>query len=87
MAGVIDRTNVGILDPIIMGMAVTPSDAVNLPWTTRQLRVTGASGDIVVTWANGEITTEPVLLGETLDWSVIKIGATGTTATGIRAYR
>jgi hypothetical protein len=39
-----------------------------------------------VTWPGGAETVEPVLAGETLDWRIVRIKATGTTATGLRGY-
>lgn len=70
----------------IGGFAITPSDSTDLPFTTLQIRVTGSAGTIALTWPGGVETTGPVLAGETLDWRIVKIKATGTTATGLRGY-
>jgi hypothetical protein len=65
--------------------AVTPHDTDALGYTTRQLYIGGA-GNIVVVWVNSAETTEPVAAGERVPWCVTHIKATGTTATGIRAF-
>jgi len=84
MADDFEGYSVGVSGPLMRGFAITPSDAADLPSVTRQIRVTGAAGDIVVTWAS--VTTEPVQANETLDWRIRKVAATGTTATGLRGY-
>lgn len=66
--------------------AITPSDSADLAKTTRQIRVTGNAGNIAVVWIDGTETTEPVEAGDVLDWRVVRVKATGTTATGIRGY-
>jgi hypothetical protein len=86
MADDFEGYSVGVSGPLMRGFAITPSDAADLPSVTRQIRVTGAAGDIVVTWADGSVTTEPVQANETLDWRIRKVAATGTTATGLRGY-
>lgn len=72
--------------PLISGFSITPDDNADLPATTRQIRVTGAAGDIAVVWANGVESTEPVAAGDLFDWRIRRIKATGTTATGLRGY-
>lgn len=76
----------GLTGPIVGAFAITPSDGADLPFVTRQIRVTGNAGNVVLVWANGVETTEPVVAGERLDWRVARVKATGTTATGLRGY-
>jgi hypothetical protein len=75
-----------LISPLLGGFAITPSDSSDLPNVTRQIRVTGASGAIAVTWFDGSSTIEPVVGGETLDWRIVRVLASGTTATGLRGY-
>lgn len=75
-----------LISPLIGGFAITPSDGADLPTVTRQLRVTGAGGDIALVWVDGSETIEPVVAGETLDWRIQRVKATGTSATGLRGY-
>lgn len=75
-----------VISPIVGGFSITPSDGSDLEQVTRQIRVTGASGNISVVWHNGSESIEPVLTGETLDWRIARVKATGTTATGLRGY-
>ena len=66
--------------------AVTPSDTVDLPFTTVGLRIAGA-GTVTVRDASGNSTTfTGVLAGETLPIAAVRVLYTGTTATGIIAY-
>lgn len=80
------RQHVDLNSPFIGAFAVTPNDSNDLPYTTRQIRITGTSGNIVVVWFSGLETTEPVTAGDRLDWRIKRIKSTGTTATGIRGY-
>lgn len=75
-----------LTSPLIGGFAITPSDSTDLAQMTRQIRVTGSSGAIAVIWADGTQTVEPVSAGESLDWRLVRVRATGTTATGLRGY-
>lgn len=86
MPDVFSSQNPSLSSPLIGGFAITPSDGTDLPFTTRQIRVTGSGGTVAVTWPAGVETIEPVLAGETLDWRIVRIKATGTTATGLRGY-
>jgi len=72
--------------PLRSGFTITPSDTADLEQVTRQIRVTGAAGDIAVVWVDGATSTEPVSVGDVLDWRIKRVLSTGTTATGIRGY-
>lgn len=83
----------GLSSPLSGGFAVAPSDTVDLPFVTRQIRVTGNAGNIAVVWAGRDPATglnfesiEAVASGDVLDWRIQRIKAAGTTATGIRGY-
>lgn len=86
MPDIFSSQSPGLSSPLIGGFAITPNDGTDLPFTTRQIRITGAAGALAVTWLGGLETIEPVLAGETLDWRIVRIKATGTTATGLRGY-
>lgn len=68
------------------GLAVTPSDSTDLPnGPCRAINVTGA-GSVAVNLSGGGTTTLTGLsAGQTVEVSVSRILATGTTATGISA--
>ena len=70
------------------GEAVTPSNTVDLTSLTKGLFVVGA-GDLKVTFAedadDAPVTLLAVAAGSYLDFSVKRVWATGTTATGIYA--
>lgn len=86
MADAFSSFSTGLMGPITGGFPITPDDASDLPAVTRQLRITGAGGDLAVVWADGAETVEPVVAGETLDWRIRRVKATGTTAAGLRGY-
>lgn len=65
-------------------VVVTPSDTVDLTHVTKGLWFEGA-GTVKVTWADGSETTRTVNAGVDYPWSVKRVWATGTTATGIQA--
>lgn len=73
------------IGPLVGAFAITPSDASELPFVTRQIYAAGA-GNVAVVWADGSQTVEPIAAGERVDWRVKQVKATGTTATGIRGY-
>lgn len=86
MADAFDTQSTGLSSPLTRGFAVAPSDSQDLPWVTRQLRVTGAPGNLSVLWASGAQSLEPVFTGDVLDWRIRRVLATDTTATGLRGY-
>lgn len=67
---------------------ITPSDAADLAYASREIWIRGAGGNITVEFepvpGGARVTTTfAVLLGDKLPWVVHRIRATGTTATGI----
>lgn len=75
-----------LISPLIGGFAITPDDGNDLASTTRQIRVTGNGGTLSVLWADGSSSVEPVSSGDVWDWRIVRVLATGTTATGLRGY-
>jgi hypothetical protein len=72
------------LAPATGVISITPSDATTLP-ATRGLYIGGA-GNVAVLMSNGSTAVFlGVPVGTTLNLSVIKVLATGTTATAILA--
>ena len=82
-----DRDNVARADPGPADDAymITPSDIINLPTQCRAIRI-GVAGDVHVITRIGEDRTLAVLDGEVLTCGVLKVFATGTTATGLLGY-
>jgi hypothetical protein len=76
----------GLTSPLSAGFEITPNDSTDLTNATRQIRITGQGGSIAVVWLGGAETIEPVSTGDTFDWRIKRIKATGTTATGLRGY-
>jgi hypothetical protein len=81
-----DSQSPALSSPLVGAFPIQPDDGADLPSVTRQLRVTGAGGEIAVLWAAGGQTVEPVSAGDILDWRLRRVLATGTTATGLRGY-
>lgn len=75
-----------LLSSIIGAFDITKSDVNELPYVTRQIKVTGA-GNLAVVWADGSTTTEAVAADTFYDWRIKQVLSTGTSATGIRGYR
>jgi hypothetical protein len=64
-------------------IAVTPSDAAPLPFVSRQVRVV-SGGNLTCIFEKAQTAiTIAVNTGETLNWRLKQIYATGTTATVI----
>lgn len=63
---------------------VTPSDEVDLPETSQMIYIAGA-GTLRVTTRGGMTVTTPVLHPGWHPLELVRIHATGTTATGIMA--
>ncbi len=78
-------TDVGLTEPLVGAFEISPDDDVDLPQVTRQI-LAGVEGNIAVIWFDGTETIEPVLAGDRLDWRIVRVLETGTTATGLRGY-
>lgn len=63
---------------------VTPSDSVNLTVAARALRI-GTGGTLRITTLSGIVRNTNVGDGEMFIVGVLRVHATGTTATGIEA--
>jgi hypothetical protein len=86
MSNAFGSYSTGLTAPVTTGFEIVPNDNADLAQATRQIRVTGQGGQMAVVWLSGVQTIEPVLAGETLDWRILRILATNTTATGLRGY-
>lgn len=74
----------GMRDPINSAAAVTPDDAADLAQVTRAIYV-GETGDLRVTLISGEVA---IFVAAGSGWHpirVMRVWATGTTATGLLA--
>lgn len=69
-------------------VAITPSDGTDLTEVVRDIRVGAVGGDVcVITSAGVTITFPATMPGERLGpFSVARVKATGTTATGLVGY-
>lgn len=75
-------------DPYVDGAAITPSDSTNLPVPTRAIYVGGAGAISAVMRSGGNsVTFAAVPVGTVLEISVVRVNATGTTATNLVALR
>lgn len=70
----------GLSDPAVTHYTVTPSDSVDLPNVPRVLYVL-TDGNIAVRDRSGVDITYPVFAGQVFQFSVVRVLATGTTAT------
>ncbi|MFM9871991.1 MAG: hypothetical protein ACKVQS_00840 [Fimbriimonadaceae bacterium] len=77
-----DGSIVGHQDPVFDAFAVTPSDTADLAQVTRGVYVGGA-GALKVTLAGGSTVTFTGLTAGIWPFEVVRIFATGTTATGL----
>ncbi|MBN9335373.1 hypothetical protein [Devosia sp.] len=71
--------------PLTVGkhhFAVTPDDGADLPIRPRALYC-AVDGNVVLTDEDGVDLTYPVVAGQVLEFSPIRVKATGTTATVI----
>lgn len=76
-------SDIRIVSPPHRAAEVTPSDTADLPHVARALYVGGA-GDVRVTTVAGDTVTLAGLSGQHV-LMVLRVWATGTTATGIVA--
>lgn len=75
------------LDPAIDLPPIAPNDNENLPKSARAIRCRGdgTAGTVRVTTAVGEVRDTYIMAGEMLIVQVMRVHATGTTATGLEA--
>ena len=74
-----------LLSPSADGIAVTPSDTVDLPTPCRRLWIGGAGAVTINTLAGHSLTYTGVPAGTYLQMRASRVFATGTTATNIVA--
>jgi hypothetical protein len=75
----------GLESPAIRHFAITPSDTVDLAIRPRVIKVLTA-GNVALRDAGGTSITYAVLAGDVLQFSAMRIMATGTTASVVGWY-
>ena len=80
-----EKGSLSLNAPLQGAFAITPDDATLLPQHTRQLRIT-TGGDLRVEFISGVVATIPVWSQDVIDLRVVRVFATGTTATGIYGF-
>ena len=74
----------GLNSPICGGFDITPDDGADIPTTTRAIMVS-AGGDVAAVMKDGSSFTLPGLTpGVIYPVRVVRVMATGTTATGVK---
>jgi len=84
MADAFAQYQVGLESPAVRASNVTPSDSVDLAEASRAINV-ATSGTVRVTTIGGTTATLYVTAGSAFPVRVLRIWATGTTATNIVA--
>lgn len=74
------------ISPSRRGVTVTGDDNNNLSFVTKEIQATGAGNISVIMVDSPAAITIPFAAGEVRAIRVIRIRATGTTATGILAF-
>jgi hypothetical protein len=78
-----ETTVASLNGPAVHAFAVTPDDAARLPETTRALYV-GTSGAVTAELQSGALATFAALAsGSILPARIVRVLATGTTASGL----
>lgn len=72
-------------DPAIYAASITPSDTVNMSFTTRGIYVGGIGDAVIVMQDDTEITFKNLASGTILPVRAIRVNATNTTATHLVA--
>lgn len=78
----IDGSLVGQQDPVFDAFVITPSDGADLAQVTRGLYL-AVGGSLKVTMAGGATVTFSGLTPGIWPFEVVRVHATGTTATGL----
>lgn len=74
----------GLNSPVVGGFDIVPDDAADLPAVTRAFMVT-TGGAVAVQLLSGDTLTLPGLTpGVVYPFRVVRVLASGTTATGLR---
>lgn len=82
----VDRSHQGSGEPAVFGFIISPSDTDYLPFVPRAVYV-GGSGTLAVLTAGGDIVIlVGTLVGTILPIRVIKVFATGTTASNLVGF-
>ena len=82
----IDRSGQGSGEPAVFAFPISPSDVSYLPYLPRAIYV-GASGNLAVLTAGGDIVIlAAAVAGSILPIRVVKVFATGTTASSLVGF-
>ena len=85
MADLFELFKTGLSSPCDSATEITPSDSVDLTSASRAVYI-GGVGDLKVTTVQGDtVTFKSLIPGSVLPVRVVRIFATGTTATNIVA--
>ena len=79
------RSNASFTRQVAYTKAVTPSDTVDLADGVCYALMVGTDGDVSVEYANGLEDTLYLIAGIVHPIQVVRVNATGTTATDIKA--
>ena len=80
------KSNGSVTRQVVLTTAVTPDDDTDLPRGETRAVYVGTEGDLAVVYRNGAEDVLPNMApGMLHQFQVVRIKATGTTATGIRA--
>ena len=84
--GMLSRTNRTTTRQVRYTVSVTPSDSEDLPHGATRALYVGETGDVEVVYENGMEDTLPNLQGGGFyPLMVVRVKASGTTATGLKA--
>jgi hypothetical protein len=67
-------------------VAITPNDSADLENVLVAIECTGAAGNISVVTAKGVTVTRPITATQIIPCGIVRVLATGTTATGLWGY-
>ncbi|GGO96520.1 spike base protein, RCAP_Rcc01079 family [Stakelama pacifica] len=73
-------------DPASDIIPIAPNDSADLSTVVREVRlkpISGTDGTIRVTFANGSTRDTEIAVGMPLTGTIVRVHATGTTATGL----
>ena len=79
--------SVGAESPAFDLVPITPNDSTDLVTAARAIRCqpTGSAGTLRITTQAGEVRNTSIAAGEVLTVVVVRVHATGTTATSLEA--
>jgi hypothetical protein len=78
----VDPFGIAWVAPGVGGAAITPNDSTDLPRPARGILV-GVAGNVAIVTEDGSALTVPATAGLIIPWRVLRVKATGTTATSL----